>query len=54
MELKQNVEAVELVKDLRQKARELREESVMYHVADLLDNAADMISSYIRKEVERG
>lgn len=54
MELKQNVDAVQVVTDLRRKAKDLREEGVLYYIADLMDNAANVIIEYVRKDIERG
>ena len=54
MELKQNVDAVQAVTDLRRKAKDLREEGVLYYIADLMDNAANIIEDYVRKDIERG
>ena len=54
MELKQNVDAVQTVTDLRRKAKDLREEGVLYYIAYLMYNAADIIEGYVRKDIERG
>lgn len=54
MELKQNVEASEMVKKLRERARKLHDEGVLHDTAWLMQEAADMIADYIRKDLERG
>lgn len=54
MELKKQIDAVELVNDLRSNAKKLRENGTLYHIAAAMDAAADMITEYVRKDIERG
>ena len=54
MEFKKQTDAVELIKNLRKSAKKLREESTLYRIASTMDDAADMLSEFVRKDIERG
>ena len=54
MELKEKVEDAELIKKLRKRARSLHEDGVMHDTAWLMQQAADRIAEYVRKDIERG
>ena len=53
MKLKQNVDAVSTVEDLRKTAKKLRQDGVLHSIAALMERAADVISEYVRKEIEK-
>lgn len=54
MELKKQTETVELVNELRKNAKKLNEDTTLYHIASLMNDAADKLTEYFRKDLERG
>lgn len=54
MELKKQTDAAKLIKELNKNAKKLREDTTLHYVASLMDDAAEMLRGYVRKDVERG
>lgn len=54
MMLKKEIDTVELIEKLRKTARELHDETVLHSVAYLMTDAADKLTEYVRKDLERG
>lgn len=54
MMLKKETDSIEIIKKLRESAKDLREHTSLHTVAALMDDAADKLTEYVRNDIERG
>ena len=54
MMLKKETDTVEIINELRRNARKLHEDTTLHTVASLMNDAADKLTEYVRKDIERG